>query len=171
MALWNQPAQGETAGKPQPEKVSAEPPAVAPVILVPPHKETAPRERRQSILGPGVTIEGKIEGNGDVLFGGKLKGDIQIKGDLKIEKGARVTAKINADVVIIGGEVEGNVTASSQVELLESAQLVGDLKASTLIVAAGSRMRGHVEFGWSDAESAKVTSIRVQETGKNSALS
>lgn len=171
MSLWNQPAQGETAGKAQTDKAPVEAPAVAPASAITPHKEIVPREKRQSVFGPGVTLEGKIEGDGDLRIGGKFKGDIQIKGDLNIEKGARVTAKINADVVTIGGEVEGNVIASSQVELLQSAQLVGDLKASTLIVAAGSRMRGHVEFGWSDAENAKVTSIRLQDKGKNGAAS
>jgi cytoskeletal protein CcmA (bactofilin family) len=56
--------------------------------------------------------------------------------------------------------------ASSQVRLLESGQLIGDLKAPTLTVAAGSRMRGHVEFGWNPSEAAKFTSDRAQESDK-----
>jgi hypothetical protein len=38
------------------------------------------------------------------------------------------------------------------VEFKESGTLVGDLKAGSLIVAAGSRMRGKVEFGWKEGE-------------------
>jgi cytoskeletal protein CcmA (bactofilin family) len=34
------------------------------------------------------------------------------------------------------------------VELLATGVLTGDLSADSLIVAAGSRMRGKVEFGW-----------------------
>jgi cytoskeletal protein CcmA (bactofilin family) len=72
--------------------------------------------------------------------------------------------------VTIGGELEGNVIASAQVKLLESGQLIGDLKATTLTVAAGSRMRGHVEFGWSESETAKFTNGKSRDTGTNGAV-
>src|SRR5262249_37453897 len=81
-------------------------------------------------------------------------GDIQIKADLNVEKGAQLGAKIHAANVAIAGEVEGNVISMGQVKLLESGQLIGNLNAKTLTVAAGSRMRGHVEFGWSAHEAA-----------------
>ncbi len=116
--------------------------------------------RDETVFGPGVTIEGKIEGDSNVRIAGKFKGDIQIKGDLNIEKGAHLSAKIHAANVIIAGEVEGNVISTGPVKLLESGQLIGDLKANTLTVAAGSRMRGHVEFGWSASEAAKFINGR-----------
>ncbi len=69
------------------------------------------------VFGAGVTIEGRIEGDANVRIAGKFKGDIQIKGDLNLEKGARLTAKISAANVTLGGELEGNVIASGQVKL------------------------------------------------------
>ena len=42
--------------------------------------------------------------------------------------------------------------AEQQVELLQSGVINGDLKAGSLTVAAGSRIRGHVECGWSDKD-------------------
>jgi cytoskeletal protein CcmA (bactofilin family) len=36
--------------------------------------------------------------------------------------------------------------------------IVGDVKADTITVASGSRMRGHVEFGWGDGSVAPVRS-------------
>lgn len=157
MALWNQTAQeagGDKTQTVQPIPTAA-PVTSAPVTAIATPKESAARERRNSVFGPGVTIEGKIEGDADVHIAGKFKGDIHIKGDLSVEKGAHVTAKVDAANVSIGGEVDGNVVASGQVKLLEGGQLIGDLKAATLTVAAGSRMRGHVEFGWSAGEAAK----------------
>src|SRR5439155_26092809 len=97
---------------------------------------------------------------------GKLKGDVQIKGILNIEEGDHLAAKINAETVSIGGELEGDVVANAVVELLESGQVIGDVKAKILTVAAGSRMRGNVEFGWTDSDSAKLTSVRSQEKAK-----
>ena len=46
------------------------------------------------------------------------------------------------------GEVEGNIESAASVELLSTGVLNGDLKGGTLTVAAGSRMRGRMEFGW-----------------------
>jgi cytoskeletal protein CcmA (bactofilin family) len=44
-----------------------------------------------------------------------------------------------------------------KVELLSTGVLNGDLKAGTLTVAAGSRMRGRVEFGWTDELAPALT--------------
>lgn len=160
MALWKETTQGEQGEKPPVEEPAR-------ITAVPPRRETISRDRQESVFGAGVVIEGKIEGDGDVRIAGKFKGDIHIRGDLSIERGAHLTAKINADTVTIGGDLEGNVVANAQVKLLESGQLIGDLKASTLTVAAGSRMRGHVEFGWNESEATKIAGIKPQ--GKNGA--
>jgi cytoskeletal protein CcmA (bactofilin family) len=167
MALWNQTTPEENSEKPN----VAPPPATAPApatqaTAIPVPKES-PKINRESVFGSGVTIEGKIEGDSDVRIAGNFKGDIHIKGDLNIEKGARLAAKINAANVTLGGELDGNVVASGQVRLTESGQMVGDLKASTLTVAAGSRMRGHVEFGWSAAESTRFVNGQVLDIDKN----
>jgi cytoskeletal protein CcmA (bactofilin family) len=162
MALWNQTTSEEGTEQP-----SVAPPAPTPqATAIPVMRESASKHPRESVFGPGVTIEGKIEGDSDVRIGGKFKGDIQIKGDLNIEKGASLTAKVNAANVTLGGELNGNVAASGQVKLLETGQLTGDLKANTLTVAAGSRMRGHVEFGWNTAEAAKFVNGQVRENDK-----
>jgi cytoskeletal protein CcmA (bactofilin family) len=162
MAVWNQSTPEESKEKsPTPAASPAQP---TPILTA---KESAPKNRGESIFGAGVTIEGKIEGDADVRIAGKFKGEIQVKGDLNIEKGAHLAAKINAANVTIGGELEGNVVASAQVKLLESGQLLGDLKANSLIVAAGSRMRGHVEFGWNASDVAKFVNGQAHENEKN----
>jgi cytoskeletal protein CcmA (bactofilin family) len=173
MALWKETTQNEQKTMPneQTAAMKSEPsekaePAPAPVPPVTPRRETLPRDRHESVLGSGVSIDGKMEGNGDVRIAGKFKGDIHIKGNLNIQKGAHLTAKINAEAVTIEGEIDGTVVANGQVMLAESGQLVGDLKAKTLTVAAGSRMRGNVEFGWNDGEAAKFANGRAHETSK-----
>jgi cytoskeletal protein CcmA (bactofilin family) len=173
MALWKETAQHEQKVMPSEpsekiERVEAAPmPAPTPVNPTPPRRESTQMDRQESVLGSGVTIEGKMEGNGDVRVAGKFKGDIQIKGNLNIQKGAHLTAKINAEAITIEGELEGTVVASGQVTLAESGQVIGDLKAKTLTVAAGSRMRGNVEFGWNDSQTVRLSSVRSDEIGKN----
>ena len=176
MALWNQSTPESSSEKPMPAPTTTPTPAPTPAAAnsapaAAPSPAPTPRDstsagRRESVFGPGVTIEGKIEGDADIRIGGKFKGDIHIKGDLNLDKGAKVSAKVHAANVTIGGELEGNVVAAAQVKLLESGQLIGDLKAATLTVAAGSRMRGNVEFGWGAGESAKFVNGHAHDSEK-----
>lgn len=106
----------------------------------------------ESILSGGLTIEGKIEGHGNVRIAGRFKGNINVKGEFTIEPGASIDGEVTADTVLVGGEVRGKIVASSRVEFKESGTLIGDLTAGTLTVAAGSKMRGNVAFGWKEGE-------------------
>ena len=110
--------------------------------------------KSESLIAPDIAIEGKIEGSGHVRIAGRFKGDVNVRGDLMIERGAKVAGSVRADKVAIAGELEGNIEAASQVDLLQTGSLTGDLKAATLTVAAGSRMRGMADFGWDDAKPA-----------------
>ena len=159
MALWKETTENEQGAAPAQEQLPAPSPD-------PPRKEISVQDRHESFFGPGVTIEGKLEGAADVRIGGKFTGTIEISGNLKIDKGAHIAATISAATVTIEGEVEGNVSASAQVKLMESGQVIGDIKAATLTVAAGSRMRGKVESGWTGSESAKLTNIKTHEKAK-----
>jgi cytoskeletal protein CcmA (bactofilin family) len=114
------------------------------------------RETRESLIAAELTIEGKIEGTGHVRIAGRFKGDVHVQGNLAIESGARLTGGVRAETVTIGGELEGNISEATRVELLESGVLNGDLKARSFIVAAGSRMRGQVEFGWDEKNPPKA---------------
>lgn len=114
----------------------------------------APRVRtkdaKESLIAADLTIEGKIEGAGHVRMAGRFKGDVNVEGDLTIDQGAKITGSVRASTVTVGGELDGNIDAASRVELLSTGVLNGDLKAASLTVAAGSRMRGNVSFGWDD---------------------
>jgi cytoskeletal protein CcmA (bactofilin family) len=123
-------------------------------------RRVAPREAKESIVAAEITITGKIVGTGHVRIAGRFEGDVHIQGDLTVESGAKLTGGIRAESVAIAGEVEGNIENAAKVELLTTGVLNGDLKAGTLTVAAGSRMRGRVEFGWGD-EQATTTALTL----------
>lgn len=107
-------------------------------------------EGKESVIAAGLTIEGKIEGAGHVRIAGRFQGDVHVQGNLTIEADAKVTGGVRAAAVVIGGELEGNIDGAQRVELLATGVLNGNLKAGSLTVAAGSRMRGQVEFGWEE---------------------
>jgi cytoskeletal protein CcmA (bactofilin family) len=105
---------------------------------------------KESVIASDLTIEGKIIGSGHVRIAGRFKGDVQVDGNLTIEAGANLDGQVRAQVVTVAGELKGNIENAKRVELLEGGVIMGDVKAGSLTVAAGSRMRGQVEFGWDE---------------------
>ena len=164
MALWkDQPAAPAKPASPPPTGAAPEPARIqpeaapAPTSTAPAPAAAAParatREIKESLIASDLTIEGKIQGTGHVRIAGQFKGDVNVDGDLTIERGAKLTGGVRAAKVTIAGELEGNIEGAQRVELLESGVLVGDLKAGSLTVAAGSRMRGQADFGWDEGSS------------------
>ncbi len=117
---------------------------------------SAPRaEIKESFIAAELTLEGKIEGAGSVRVAGRFKGDVNVQGDLTIERGAHLAGQVTAKQVFVEGTLEGNVTSAERVELRQSGVLNGDVKARTVTVAAGARMRGAVDFGGDESAAAK----------------
>jgi cytoskeletal protein CcmA (bactofilin family) len=164
MAIWKDSSaarrDGSTTTADPSLRVEETPRAEVAANFEPPRRATQ-QAKAESLIAAGLTIEGKIEGSGHVRIAGRFKGDVNVQGHLTIEAGAKVTGGVRADTVIIGGELEGNIDAASRVELLDSGVLNGDLKAGSLTVAAGSRMRGHAEFGWEPSGAPKAGSNGV----------
>ena len=93
---------------------------------------------------------------GDVRIAGRFKGDVCVDGNFRIDSAGRLEGQVTASGVVIGGELQGNIDAAKHVELLTTGVIVGDVKATSLTVAAGCRMRGHVEFGWDDRDTKRT---------------
>jgi cytoskeletal protein CcmA (bactofilin family) len=168
MALWKDTTPGTTGQTPvPPAKDFSSPPertnvaALNPADTTKRHKERA--EMKESVIASDLTIEGKIVGSGHVRIAGRFKGDVQVDGNVTIETGANVDGQVRAQVVTVAGELKGNIENAKRVELLEGGAITGDVKAGSLTVAAGSRMRGQMEFGWDD--DAKKSSIETKGFG------
>jgi len=179
MALWNEkptpaapPAGRKEPLTPVPSGASPQPAGPAPIerspapernamndaALAAAPRRPAPRsEGGESVIAANLTIEGKIEGSGNVRMAGRFKGDVRIDGNFNIDPGAHLTGQVLAAVVVVGGELQGNIESAKRVDVLEGGVIVGDVKAGSITVAAGSRMRGHVEFGWDDEKTKKLT--------------
>ena len=115
---------------------------------------------KESVIASGLSIEGKIVGSGHVRVAGKFKGDIQVEGNLHIDAGARVEGQVRASEVIVTGDLQGNIESAKRVELQQGGTITGDVKAGSLTVAAGSRMRGAVEFGWEEGAQGSAATPR-----------
>lgn len=164
MALWRDAA-SNTAAPPAPTNImpkpaaepvprtNPEPLAAVPSTMPPRAKERV--EPKESIISSGLAIEGKISGTGHVRIAGQFKGDAHVEGNLSIEPGAKHHGEVRASTVTVSGELTGNIGAK-HIDVTATGVIVGDVKADTITVASGSRMRGHVEFGWGDGSVAPM---------------
>jgi cytoskeletal protein CcmA (bactofilin family) len=165
MALWKDSNPGAPSAPTAPSLAGAQPHArepektnVAPLSPDVPRRPAPRQEMKESIISSDLTIEGKITGSGHVRIAGRFKGDVQVDGNVSLDAGARLEGHVKASVVTVGGELIGNIENAKRVELLETGVINGDVKAGQLTVAAGSRMRGQVEFGYEGEGRAKAES-------------
>ncbi|MEY4762270.1 MAG: hypothetical protein RLZZ200_2126 [Pseudomonadota bacterium] len=143
MALWKDSTPMPPAPA-APETVTPRIPASAP-------RAEGQRDRAESVIAAGLTVEGKISGQEHVRIAGRFKGDVQVEGNIHIDTGAHVEGQVRATEIIVSGELIGNIDGAKRVELRQGGMISGDVKAGSLTVAAGSRMRGEVDFGWEDS--------------------
>jgi cytoskeletal protein CcmA (bactofilin family) len=99
-----------------------------------------------TIIGHGITIEGEVTSDEEVVVAGTVRGKLSAEGPITIEAGAVVEADIGAASLSVGGHVTGNVAASDRVDLLAGGRLIGDVKAARLTIADGASFKGNVDM-------------------------
>ncbi|RMH90805.1 polymer-forming cytoskeletal family protein [Lysobacter pythonis] len=135
-------------------------PAAAPVQATQPAPAPASKPAaKESVIAADLSIEGKIQGAGHIRIAGKFKGDVDVKGDLTVEQGAKLDGSVRAEKVTLSGELDGNILSARRVDLLASSAMHGDIKADDLTIASGARLRGQVECGaWEGKAAGKSES-------------
>jgi len=107
------------------------------------HNGNGHSQKLETVLGPGVYYQGTLNGSGGVRIEGGFDGTIEIKGQLHIAEGAKVTARVHASAVTVGGSLKGNITAD-KVEILATGRIWGDIETAAFATEEGAFLRGQV---------------------------
>jgi cytoskeletal protein CcmA (bactofilin family) len=100
----------------------------------------------KNILTNDVDIKGTIKFENELIFDGKIEGEIvSDAGTLTLGKNADVRGEVRTKAVTVHGNVTGNISVSERCELKASSQLNGDLKASRIIIEEGATFIGKSE--------------------------
>jgi len=113
-----------------------------------------------TVIGEDSVFEGVVRGSGHYSISGKVIGECDTSGMLKVEKSGFWLGSILADVVIIAGMVEGNVNARSKIELLASGRVAGNLEAPAIAIDEGAEFDGQVKM----AKGENVTRFKERRT-------
>ena len=128
-------------GSPEGERVAvppaqeSSPPRPTPVRAVP-----SPDADQTSLISAGMTIVGKISGEGSVQIFGRVEGELHAS-TVMVSPGAEVEGDIVADDVTVGGRVKGTVHAN-RVKLNSTAVVEGDIFHRSLSIEENARFEG-----------------------------
>ena len=101
-----------------------------------------PTPRTSTVIAEGVTMAGKLYGEGAIQVEGAVEGEIDLKGAVIVTTTGCVHGPISADVIHVAGSVEGNVVARDHLRLEKSGTLEGDAETVSLVVEDGGRLNG-----------------------------
>jgi cytoskeletal protein CcmA (bactofilin family) len=99
-----------------------------------------------TVIGDGLTVEGEITGDDEVVVHGTVRGTLTTTDAVSIGPSGVVEADVTASALSIAGQVTGNVTAQNRVDIQAGGRLVGDVKASRFTIADGASFKGSVDM-------------------------
>ena len=94
-----------------------------------------------------LEIKGHLKCARDLVFEGRLEGEVHSGGTLTVGNGGQIKGNITARSLIVFGKVGGNVTAQERCVLGDSAIIIGDITAPRLSVEAGAVLMGQCKTG------------------------
>jgi cytoskeletal protein CcmA (bactofilin family) len=101
-------------------------------------------ERVTSVLGEGISWQGRMSGRGGVRIEGAFDGEISIRGLVVISERGRVSSEhIRAETIIIAGSVKGDITAQ-KIEIARTGRVWGSVVTSSFVTDEGAFLKGQI---------------------------
>jgi cytoskeletal protein CcmA (bactofilin family) len=141
-----------TPSMPKPQPVQR-PAVVSPAVPA----AAAQAQDMSSSLSPGMTVIGKLVGEGAVKIYGRIEGELQAS-SIVICEGAQIDGDVVAKELTIAGRVKGTIHAG-KVKLQSSAVVEGDIFHRSLAIEENARFEGmsRREEGQSERSSASAS--------------
>jgi len=99
-----------------------------------------------TVIGDGLTIEGEVTGDDEVVVHGTLRGTLTTSDAVSVASGGVVESDVTASSVSVAGQVTGNVSAQERVDIQAGGRLIGDVKAARFTIADGASFKGSVDM-------------------------
>lgn len=97
-----------------------------------------------TFIGAGSTLTGNLECQGDLVIGGLVRGDCEVRGAFTLTEDGRWEGKLQATNAVIAGEVQGSIVTSEKLEIRKTARIRGSVKARSIAVAQGAVIDGEM---------------------------
>ncbi len=98
------------------------------------------------MIGADASIEGPIVLNEGIIIYGRVIGNIESKGPVRVAQGAVVEGNITGSDIRLGGVVTGNIQSNGQVVLGKKCKLQGDIIYKKLLIEDGAQFEGKCDL-------------------------
>ena len=99
-----------------------------------------------TVIGAGITVEGEITTDEDVVVSGTVRGKLSAKEAVTIEHGATVEADVTGGSLTVAGSLTGNVVANERVDLQQGARGLHVPDDARVTIADGAQFKGNVDM-------------------------
>jgi len=113
---------------------------------------------RAALIGPGITVNGDISGDENLVIEGKVEGTVRLDhNQVEVGQTGRVNADITAKVIKIAGEVRGDITGTEKVIISRSGNVHGNIVAPRMTLEDGAIFKGSIDMDPGDSAKAKLS--------------
>ena len=99
-----------------------------------------------TMIGVDASIKGPIKLNEGIIIYGKVIGNIDTNGPVRVAQNAIVEGNIRGQDVRVGGTVKGNIKSNGQVYLGKNCKLQGDVFYRKLLIEDGAHFEGKCDI-------------------------
>ena len=100
----------------------------------------------QTMIGLDVVIDGSVKLENGIIVYGKIKGNVNTYGPIRLAKNALVQGNIEGGDIRVAGTVDGNITSNGQVSLLKTCIVKGDITYRKLLIEDGAKFEGKCDI-------------------------
>lgn len=116
-------------------------------------------DRIETLIGSNTIIKGDIEIKGTIRIDGRFEGTIKADWIVVGENG-HLKGDAFANGVIAGGTVEGNISTSESVEINSSGKVFGDVQTQKLVIIEGGIFEGRSKMQKEHKQEKKVVELQ-----------
>lgn len=100
-----------------------------------------------NLISEGTEIQGEVQCKGDIRVDGKHSGVIRSQAKVVIGSTGMVDGDVHCQSADIHGRIEGTITAKDILYLKSSARIEGDITTNKLVVESGAMWNGTCSMG------------------------
>ena len=111
-----------------------------------PNKKTQMTEAINTI-GAGTVVTGDVQSKGDIRVDGSLKGSLNTSGKVVLGKEGVIEGDVLCNSADISGTIKAKITVSQLLSLKATAKLNGDIITNKLSIQPGASFSGSCSMG------------------------
>ena len=151
-----------------------------PVVESPatPKAKATPTKERPSVttqettyFGKNLKITGNVSGQGNSIILGSFEGELDLKGQLKVARSARIKGSLKGTDIYVDGHVEGTITASEKIHIDNTARIKGSMETPKISIQEGCVFDGEILMSSKPAEITKPATPEKKQSSPAPAAS